>query len=175
LGGLALANDQLNLRAVDSSTNRSGVTGTTRPGCHPTGPSAAPMSQGKVAVKGKHGLWVTSAERERNGPCPAYQHVHAPAGASYPSCGADLMAEQSRERLTSQGRRRRHPGPGCLAHSAGPWHGSNVMNPEGHASDPRHHPRCLPHRRQPSSTAGNLLYFTRMTLQPFRQTPTGFD
>ena len=60
---LALANDPLNLLAVDSSTNRSKGDGDTATWLPPYKAFRCTYVARQVAVKGKYGLWVTSAER----------------------------------------------------------------------------------------------------------------
>jgi hypothetical protein len=61
---LALANDPLNLLAVDSSTNRSKGDGDTATWLPPYKSFRCTYVARQVAVKGKYGLWVTSAERD---------------------------------------------------------------------------------------------------------------
>jgi Excalibur calcium-binding domain/Protein of unknown function (DUF1524) len=61
---LALANDPLNLLAVDSSANRSKGDGDTATWLPPYKAFRCTYVARQVAVKGKYGLWVTSAERD---------------------------------------------------------------------------------------------------------------
>ncbi len=61
---LALANDPLNLLAVDSSTNRSKGDGDAATWLQPYKAFRCTYVARQVAVKGKYGLWVTSAERD---------------------------------------------------------------------------------------------------------------
>ena len=61
---LALANDPLNLLTVDSSTNRSKGDGDTATWLPPYRAYRCTYVARQVAVKGKYGLWVTSAERD---------------------------------------------------------------------------------------------------------------
>ena len=61
---LALANDPLNLLAVDASANRSKGDGDTATWLPPNKAYRCTYVARQVAVKGKYGLWVTSAERE---------------------------------------------------------------------------------------------------------------
>ena len=61
---LALANDPLNLLAVDASTNRSKGDGDTATWLPPNRSYRCTYVARQVAVKGKYGLWVTSAEAE---------------------------------------------------------------------------------------------------------------
>jgi len=61
---LALANDPLNLLAVDSSTNRSKGDGDAATWLPPNKAFRCTYVARQVAVKGKYGLWVTSAERD---------------------------------------------------------------------------------------------------------------
>ena len=61
---LALANDPLNLLAVDSSTNRSKGDGDAATWLPPNKAYRCTYVAKQVAVKGKYGLWVTSAERD---------------------------------------------------------------------------------------------------------------
>ena len=61
---LALANDPLNLLAVDSSTNRSKGDGDTATWLPPYKAFRCTYVARQVAVKGKYGLWVTPAERD---------------------------------------------------------------------------------------------------------------
>jgi Protein of unknown function (DUF1524)/Excalibur calcium-binding domain len=61
---LALANDPLNLLAVDSSTNRSKGDGDAATWLPPNKSFRCTYVARQVAVKGKYGLWVTSAERD---------------------------------------------------------------------------------------------------------------
>jgi hypothetical protein len=61
---LALANDPLNLLAVDSSTNRSKGDGDAATWLPPNKAYRCTYVARQVAVKGKYGLWVTSAERD---------------------------------------------------------------------------------------------------------------
>ena len=61
---LALANDPLNLLAVDAPTNRSKGDGDTATWLPPYKSFRCTYVARQVAVKGKYGLWVTSAERD---------------------------------------------------------------------------------------------------------------
>jgi hypothetical protein len=61
---LALANDPLNLLAVGASANRSKSDGDTATWLPPNKAYRCTYVAGQVAVKGKYGLWVTSAERD---------------------------------------------------------------------------------------------------------------
>ncbi len=61
---LALANDPLNLLAVDSSTNRSKGDGDTATWLPPYQAFRCTYVARQVAVKGKYGVWVTAAERD---------------------------------------------------------------------------------------------------------------
>jgi hypothetical protein len=61
---LALANDPLNLMAVDASTNRSKGDGDTATWLPPNKSYRCTYVAKQVAVKGKYGLWVTAAERD---------------------------------------------------------------------------------------------------------------
>lgn len=61
---LALANDPLNLLAVGSSTNRSKGDGDAATWLPPNKAFRCTYVTRQVAVKGKYGLWVTSAERD---------------------------------------------------------------------------------------------------------------
>ena len=61
---LALANDPLNLLAVDASTNRSKGDGDTATWLPPNKSFRCTYVARQVAVKGKYGVWVTSAERD---------------------------------------------------------------------------------------------------------------
>jgi hypothetical protein len=61
---LALANDPLNLVAVDASANRSKSDGDTATWLPPNKAYRCTYVAGQVAVKVKYGLWVTSAERD---------------------------------------------------------------------------------------------------------------
>jgi len=61
---LALANDPLNLLAVDSSTNRSKGDGDAATWLPPYKAYRCTYVARQVAVKGKYGLWVTPAERD---------------------------------------------------------------------------------------------------------------
>ena len=61
---LALANDPLNLLAVDSSTNRSKGDGDAATWLPPNKAFRCAYVARQVAVKGKYRLWVTAAERE---------------------------------------------------------------------------------------------------------------
>ena len=61
---LALANDPLNLLAVDSSTNRSKGDGDTATWLPPNKAYRCTYVAKQVAVKGKYALWVASAERD---------------------------------------------------------------------------------------------------------------
>jgi hypothetical protein len=61
---LALANDTLNLLAVDSSANRSKGDGDTATWLPPNKSFRCTYVARQVAVKGKYGLWVTAAERD---------------------------------------------------------------------------------------------------------------
>jgi hypothetical protein len=60
---IALANDPLNLRAVDSSTNRSKGDGDTATWLPPNKAYRCTYVAAQVAVKKKYGLWVTGAEK----------------------------------------------------------------------------------------------------------------
>ena len=62
--GLALANDPLNLMAVDTSTNRSKGDGDTATWLPPNKAYRCTYVARQVAVKGKYALWVTAAERD---------------------------------------------------------------------------------------------------------------
>lgn len=59
-----LANDPLNLLAVDSSTNRSKGDGDTATWLPAYKPSRCPYVARQVAVKKKYALWVTGAEKD---------------------------------------------------------------------------------------------------------------
>ena len=61
---LALANDPLNLLAVDAGANRSKGDGDTATWLPPNKAYRCTYVARQVAVKGKYGLWVTSAERD---------------------------------------------------------------------------------------------------------------
>jgi hypothetical protein len=61
---LALANDPLNLLAVDASTNRAKGDGDTATWLPPNKSFRCTYVARQVAVKGKYGLWVTAAERD---------------------------------------------------------------------------------------------------------------
>ena len=61
---LALANDPLNLLAVDSSTNRSKGDGDAATWLTPNKAFRCTYVARQVAVKGKYAIWVTSAERD---------------------------------------------------------------------------------------------------------------
>ena len=61
---LALANDPLNLLAVDSSTNRSKGDGDAATWLPPNKAFRCAYVARQVAVEGKYRLWVTAAERE---------------------------------------------------------------------------------------------------------------
>ncbi|WP_432135491.1 MULTISPECIES: HNH endonuclease family protein [unclassified Streptomyces] len=60
---IALANDPLNLLAVDASTNRSKGDGDTATWLPPNKSYRCPYVAAQVAVKKKYGLWVTAAEK----------------------------------------------------------------------------------------------------------------
>ncbi|MGI5195497.1 HNH endonuclease family protein [Streptomyces sp. CA-288835] len=60
---IALANDPLNLLAVDASTNRSKSDGDTATWLPPNKAYRCTYVAGQVAVKKKYGLWVTEAEK----------------------------------------------------------------------------------------------------------------
>ena len=64
---LALANDPLNLLAVDSSTNRSKGDGDAATWLPPNKAFRCTYVARQVAVKGKYAIWVTSAERDAMG------------------------------------------------------------------------------------------------------------
>ncbi len=61
---LALANDPLNLLAVDASANRSKGDGDTATWLPPNKSYRCTYVAKQVAVKGKYGVWVTAAERD---------------------------------------------------------------------------------------------------------------
>jgi len=61
---LALANDPLNLLAVDAATNRSKGDGDTATWLPPNKAFRCTYVARQVAVKGKYAIWVTSAERD---------------------------------------------------------------------------------------------------------------
>ena len=61
---LALANDPLNLLAVDASTNRAKGDGDTATWLPPNKSFRCTYVARQVAVKGNYGLWVTAAERD---------------------------------------------------------------------------------------------------------------
>jgi hypothetical protein len=61
---LALANDPLNLLAVDSSANRSKGDGDTATWLPPNHSYRCAYVARQVAVKGKYGIWITAAERD---------------------------------------------------------------------------------------------------------------
>jgi hypothetical protein len=92
---LALANDPLNLLAVDASTNRSKGDGDTATWLPPNKAYRCTYVARQVAVKGKYALWVTSAERDAMtrvlstcpnmplpGPGPASTVAALPAGST---------------------------------------------------------------------------------------------
>ncbi|MFD7878064.1 HNH endonuclease family protein [Streptomyces sp. NPDC059766] len=60
---IALANDPLNLVAVDASTNRGKGDGDTATWLPPNAGYRCAYVAGQVAVKKKYGLWVTAAEK----------------------------------------------------------------------------------------------------------------
>ncbi|MEU6556145.1 HNH endonuclease family protein [Streptomyces sp. NPDC046915] len=60
---IALANDPLNLIAVDASTNRGKGDGDTATWIPPNKSYRCPYVAAQVAVKKKYGLWVTAAEK----------------------------------------------------------------------------------------------------------------
>ncbi|MFI5686030.1 HNH endonuclease family protein [Streptomyces sp. NPDC051636] len=60
---IALANDPLNLIAVDASTNRGKGDGDTATWLPPNKAYRCPYVAAQVAVKRKYGLWVTAAEK----------------------------------------------------------------------------------------------------------------
>ncbi|MFR0353056.1 HNH endonuclease family protein [Streptomyces sediminimaris] len=60
---IALANDPLNLIAVDASTNRAKGDGDTATWLPPNKAFRCAYVAGQVAVKKKYGLWVTAAEK----------------------------------------------------------------------------------------------------------------
>jgi hypothetical protein len=60
---IALANDPLNLLAVDASTNRAKGDGDTATWLPPDKSYRCPYVAAQVAVKKKYGLWVTAAEK----------------------------------------------------------------------------------------------------------------
>jgi uncharacterized protein DUF1524 len=60
---IALANDPLNLRAVDASTNCSKGDGDTATWLPPNAAYRCPYVANQVAVKKKYGLWVSAAEK----------------------------------------------------------------------------------------------------------------
>ncbi|MEU0334215.1 HNH endonuclease family protein [Streptomyces sp. NPDC006193] len=60
---IALANDPLNLVAVDASTNRSKGDGDAATWLPPAKAYRCPYVAAQVAVKKKYGLWVTAAEK----------------------------------------------------------------------------------------------------------------
>lgn len=60
---IALANDPLNLIAVDASTNRGKGDGDAATWLPPNGPYRCTYVATQVAVKKKYGLWVTGAEK----------------------------------------------------------------------------------------------------------------
>ncbi|MEU1270137.1 HNH endonuclease family protein [Streptomyces sp. NPDC005799] len=71
---IALANDPLNLIAVDASTNRSKGDGDAATWLPPNKSYRCTYVAGQVAVKKKYGLWVTAAEKSAMekvlGTCP---------------------------------------------------------------------------------------------------------
>ncbi|MDO0927349.1 HNH endonuclease family protein [Streptomyces sp. TG1A-8] len=80
---IALANDPLNLLAVDASTNRGKGDGDTATWLPPNRAYRCPYVAAQVAVKKKYGLWVTSAEkaamRKVLATCP---HQKLPSGGN---------------------------------------------------------------------------------------------
>ena len=67
---IALANDPLNLLAVDAGTNRGKGDGDTATWLPPNKAYRCTYVAAQVAVKKKYGLWVTSAETGRDGARP---------------------------------------------------------------------------------------------------------
>ena len=61
---LALANDPLNLLAVDGPTNQAKSDGDAATWLPPSRAAWCPMVARQIAVKARYGLWVTSAERD---------------------------------------------------------------------------------------------------------------
>ena len=61
---LALANDPLNLLAVDGPTNQAKSDGDAATWLPPSRAAWCPMVARQIAVKAAYGLWVTSAERD---------------------------------------------------------------------------------------------------------------
>jgi len=92
---LALANDPLNLLAVDAGTNRSKSDGDTATWLPPYKAFRCTYVARQVAVKGKYGLWVTSAERDAMNrvlaTCPT---MGLPAQGSAPTVAALPRAAQ---------------------------------------------------------------------------------
>jgi hypothetical protein len=83
---LALANDPLNLLAVDSSTNRSKGDGDAATWLPPSRPFRCTYVARQVAVKGKYGIWVTTAERDAmNRVLAACPTMALPASGSAPT------------------------------------------------------------------------------------------
>lgn len=86
---LALANDPLNLLAVDSSANRSKGDGDAATWLPPNKSFRCTYVARQVAVKGKFGVWVTTAERDAMtrvlGACPT---MALPGSGSAPTVAA---------------------------------------------------------------------------------------
>jgi hypothetical protein len=86
---LALANDPLNLLAVDSSTNRSKGDGDAATWLPPNKSFRCTYVARQVAVKGKYGVWVTAAERDAmNRVLTACPSMVLPASGSAPIVAA---------------------------------------------------------------------------------------
>lgn len=87
---LALANDPLNLLAVDAAANRSKGDGDTATWLPPNKSYRCTYVARQVAVKSKYGIWVTAAERKRHDPRPCHLPDDAPARARIRAdCGGD--------------------------------------------------------------------------------------
>jgi len=80
----ALANDSLNLMAVDGLTNQRKSDGDAATWLPPNKPYRCSYAARQVAVKAKYGLWVTSAERDALGRILATCPLQAlPAAAAF--------------------------------------------------------------------------------------------
>lgn len=91
---IALANDPLNLLAVDASTNRSKGDGDTATWVPPNKAYRCAYVAAQVAVKKKYGLWVTAAEKAAMekvlGTCPGQK---LPSGGNPTEAPARFRAD----------------------------------------------------------------------------------
>jgi hypothetical protein len=146
---LALANDPLNLLAVDASSNRSKGDGDTATWLPPYKSFRCTYVARQVAVKGKYGVWVTAAERDAMArvlaPCPT---MRLPGPGSAPIIAALPRASTYRARPVAPRpapARRLAPGRRPAPAPVQPGAGATALCNDGTLSFAAHHQGACSH------------------------------